>query len=73
MNDGLMDFLEFVEIEEAEVNHNLNIRVPKRYVHDAENPMEMYHEHEFVKRYRYTLIFNERGLPIPLMLQLLRL
>lgn len=62
------------------------IRVPKRYVRDAENPLEWYSNEEFIMRYRFTKntvtdliyplvewpeIINNRGLPIPPILMML--
>lgn len=64
----------------------VGFRIPKRYIRDAENPMEFYSNEEFKIRYRFTkntvidLIFplidwpeitNNRGLPIPSILMLL--
>ncbi|XP_050500857.1 putative nuclease HARBI1 [Diabrotica virgifera virgifera] len=69
----------------VEENHLERIR--KRYIRDMENPMEFYQDVEFRRRYRFNkdtvadtilpLVFEDlrkpdnRGLPIPPMLQLL--
>ncbi|KAJ4431790.1 hypothetical protein ANN_20395 [Periplaneta americana] len=49
------NFMEFVERNEE------NISVPKRYIRDMENPLEMYSELEFKKRYRFQI--NSKSLP----------
>lgn len=63
------------------------LRVPKRYLRDAHNPFEYYNEVEFKRRYRFSkdvvqhgllpkvevglAKVNNRGLPIPPVMQLL--
>lgn len=65
----------------------LPMRIPKRYIRDAQNPFEIYYEHEFKRRFRFSkesVLFgilplieesltksNNRGLPISPVLQLL--
>ena len=60
----------------------LTVRVPKRYIRDMQNPMEMYNDQEFRKRYRFNkltvvnvlvpMIVNitssSRGIPIFILL-----
>lgn len=80
-----IDFIR--EEEEREEEYNIQIRVPKRYIRDAENPFDLYNEWEFKRRFRFTkdsVMFgilplieeglakvNNRGLPIPPIIQLL--
>lgn len=70
------------DIEDFEV-----IRIPKRYIRDANNPFELYYESEFKRRFRfskesilygilpkieqYLTKINNRGLPISPAIQLL--
>ena len=78
----LVEFLDMIENEDFEREP----QPPRRYVRDAENPMEFYSDNEFVKRYRFSkntvsesilplLQFREqrtqRGLPLPPILQIL--
>lgn len=62
-------------------------RLPKRYIRDAQNPFEFYRGHEFSRRFRFTkesvmhgilpkiqqglTKANNRGLPVPPVMQLL--
>lgn len=73
--------------EKKEENEEIQIRRPKRYIRDTENPFEFYNEQEFKKRFRFSknsIMFgilplveeglakiNNRGLLIPSVLQLL--
>lgn len=78
-----MDFLEFMDyIFDEPYNYP-----ERRYLRDAENPLEHYDNEEFRKRFRFSkdavlnvlfpLLFigqhtnNNRGLPIPPIIQLL--
>lgn len=78
------DFLEFIDYVEDVQDI---VRVPKRYIRDAENPVEFYNEKEFRYRYRFSkaivlevilpliihrfVRINNRGLPISPLMQLL--
>lgn len=71
----------------SEDEEEVQIRMPKRYIRDNQNPFEFYNEWEFKRRFRFTkdsVMFgilplieeglskiNNRGLPIPIVLQLL--
>lgn len=46
------DYFEFLEVVEEE--NNIVERLPKRYIRDAENPMEYYADEEFCRRYRFS-------------------
>lgn len=77
------DFDNFYENE----NDNLVERLQKRYIRDAENPLEYYFDEEFRKRFRFKKVAvrdvllpiilrdlkkpTRRGLPILPMMQLL--
>lgn len=79
------DFIEFIEIVDAE-EEAVRIP-NKRYIRDMENPIDYYYESQFKKRYRFSketvreviIPFineelskvNNRGLPLPPLLQLL--
>lgn len=41
------DFLNFYD------NNELEVRVPKRYIRDMENPIKLYHDYEFLERFRF--------------------
>ncbi|KAJ8968685.1 hypothetical protein NQ314_002176 [Rhamnusium bicolor] len=78
------DFLEFVDVVEEVLQ---NERLPKRYFRDVENPLERFRDDEFQNRYRFSkdsvrhiilpmiqkqlMKTNNRGLPIPPLIQLL--
>ncbi|KAJ8929983.1 hypothetical protein NQ314_017271 [Rhamnusium bicolor] len=78
------DFLEFVDVVEEVLQ---NERLPKRYFRDVENPLECFRDDEFQNRYRFSkdsvrhiilpmiqnqlMKTNNRGLPIPPLIQLL--
>ncbi|KAJ8958210.1 hypothetical protein NQ314_006440 [Rhamnusium bicolor] len=78
------DFLEFVDVVEEVLQ---NERLPKRYFRDVENPLERFRDNEFQNRYRFSkdsvrhiilpivqnqlMKTNNRGLPIPPLIQLL--
>jgi hypothetical protein len=73
--------------DEEDEDDERAIRVPKRYFRDYQNPFEFYSESEFKKRFRFRkncIMFgilplveeglakiNNRGLPIPPVIQLL--
>ncbi|XP_071652147.1 putative nuclease HARBI1 [Temnothorax longispinosus] len=73
--------------EEEEEDEEIQLRAPKRYIRDKQNPFEFYNEREFKKRFRFSknsIMFgilplveeglakiNNRGLPISPVLQLL--
>jgi len=40
--------------EEEEENEEIQIRVPKCYIRDKENPFEFFNEQEFKKRFRFS-------------------
>jgi len=77
----------FLNEEDGEQNEEIQIRAPKRYIRDKENPFEFFNEEEFKKRFRFSkdsimygilpLVeeglakINNRGLPISPVLQLL--
>jgi len=60
-------------------------RIPRRYIHNLEDPIEKHSDEHFLKRYRFPKVVvmnnlldllgihytNNRGLPIPSILQLL--
>lgn len=78
-----------IEIEDIEIDdENIEvIRAPKRYIRDANNPLEFYNNTEFKKRFRFSkesvlygilpkievglVKINNRGLPISPIIQLL--
>ncbi|XP_015378267.1 PREDICTED: putative nuclease HARBI1, partial [Diuraphis noxia] len=76
--DDIFELIEFVQFANED-------NAPKRYIRDQENPVELFSDLQFYKRYRYSkeividiimpLITihhnNNRGLPIPPILQLL--
>lgn len=78
---------DFLFEEEEEEERNLQLRAPKRYMRDGQNPFEFYNEWEFKRRFRFlkdSVMFgilplieeglskiNNRGLPIPPVIQLL--
>ncbi|KYN19065.1 Putative nuclease HARBI1 [Trachymyrmex cornetzi] len=78
---------EIVDINLSSEDEEIQIRVPKRYIRDGENPFEFYNEWEFKKRFRFaknSIMFsilplieeglskvNNRGLPIAPVFQLL--
>ncbi|KYN17286.1 Putative nuclease HARBI1 [Trachymyrmex cornetzi] len=80
------DFDNFYDIENVEIN-NCIVRLQKRYIRDAENPLEYYSDEEFRKRFRFKKVSvrdillpiiaqdlekpTMRGLPISPMMQLL--
>ncbi|XP_071581720.1 putative nuclease HARBI1 [Temnothorax nylanderi] len=85
-----MDMINISEIEDINLSsedEEVQIRVPKRYIRDGENPFEFYNESEFKKRFRFaknSIMFgilplieerlskiNNRGLPITPVFQLL--
>lgn len=84
-DDNFDDYFDYLEVEEEEVDRRG--RLPKRYIRDAENPLEFYADTEFRRRYRFDkkivldvilpLIserletVNNRGLPIPPLIKLL--
>ncbi|KAL1501819.1 hypothetical protein ABEB36_007073 [Hypothenemus hampei] len=52
------DLEEFVEL--VDNMQNVNRRAPKRYIRDAANPFEIYDNHQFKRRYRFTKeIYNQ--------------
>lgn len=77
------EFLDFVDHVENVVN---NERLPKRYIRDAENPLDFYNDEDFRRRYRFNkntfqhqilpmiadnlIKANNRGLPVPPLIQL---
>lgn len=79
--------INFFNEEAEEDEENEQIRAPKRYIRDTENPFEFFNEREFKKRFRFSkesiihgilpLVeeglakINNRGLPISPVLQLL--
>lgn len=79
--------INFFNEEDEEDEENEQIRAPKRYIRDKENPFEFFNEREFKKRFRFSkdsvihgilpLVeeglakINNRGLPISPVLQLL--
>lgn len=82
--------LQIVDIEEIENINDKNIRavrIPKRYIHNGENPFEFYNDIEFKRRFRFSkesILYgilpkieenltkiNNRGLPISPAMQLL--
>ncbi|KYQ52449.1 Putative nuclease HARBI1 [Trachymyrmex zeteki] len=80
--------IEAINIEEIENIEDLRaIRIPKRYIRDANNLFEFYEESEFKRRFRFCkesvlygilpkieehlMKINNRGLPIPPAIQLL--
>lgn len=83
----LDEFEEFEDILENVGQRNQLVHLPRRYIRDAENPLERFEDSEFKKRYRFdkdtvteTLLPlviealekpTNRGLPIPPVLQLL--
>lgn len=87
MLEILEDFEEILENIDNPLGENRQGRVRKIYIRDVQNPMEFYDDREFRLRYRFQketvayiilpLInerlqkFNNRGLPIPPILQLL--
>ena len=82
---GLITFrdIDFLSEEEEEIQ----MRAPKRYIRDGQNPFDFHNEWEFKRRFRFSkhsVMFgilplieeglariNNRGLPIPSVLQLL--
>lgn len=76
-----INFINDIEEDKEEMH------APKRYLRDYQNPFEFFNEREFKKRFRFTknsVMFgilplieeglakiNNRGLPIPPVLQLL--
>lgn len=79
--------INFFNEEDEEDEENEQIRAPKRYIRDKENPFEYFNEQEFKKRFRFSkdsvihgilpLVeeglakINNRGLPISPVFQLL--
>lgn len=75
------------EEEEEEEENELQVRFPKRYVRDGQNPFDIWNDVEFKKRFRFSkesIIYgilpiieeglakiNNRGLPISPVMQLL--
>lgn len=75
--------IDFLSEEEEE----MQMRAPKRYIRDGQNPFDFHNEWEFKRRFRFSkhsVMFgilplieeglariNNRGLPIPSVLQLL--
>lgn len=82
--DDFDDYFELLALVEEENNVQ---RLPKRYIRDAENPVEFYADDEFRRRYRFDkhmvtntilpLIINglqvpnNRGLPVSPLMKLL--
>lgn len=92
VHDNTMDILRNIdEIEDINLSsgeeEEMQIRFPKRYIRDGQNPFEFYNEWEFKRRFRFakdSVMFrilplieeglskvNNRGLPIAPVLQLL--
>ena len=82
LDNDLIEFLHLMENEDVEREPQL----PRRYIRDADNPLEFYNENQFVKRYRFSkntvsesilplVQFRkqrtQRGLPLPPILQIL--
>ena len=77
MEDNKNDFAEYVKFHLQN-----NVRVPNRYIRDMQNPMEMYNDQEFRKRYRFNkltvvnvlvpmfvnITSSSRGIPIFILL-----
>ncbi|XP_060524763.1 putative nuclease HARBI1 [Cylas formicarius] len=65
---------------EIDENDDINLRMPKRYIRDMQNPVQFYNDFEFKRRYRFSknvvmehliklvepelLKVNQRGLPV---------
>lgn len=78
--------IDMQEIED-EIQDIVALRAPKRYIRDGQNPFEFYNNQEFKRRFRfskeailYELLpkieedlakINNRGLPVPPVMQLL--
>jgi hypothetical protein len=85
--DDFLNFVEYLEYIELEIGNidDIDNNVPRRYLRNVDDPFELYNENQFFKRYRFpirvvleTLLelininyTNNRGLPIPIVLQLL--
>lgn len=80
--------LQVVDIEEIDDIDDLEeMRMPRRYIRDAENPFELYDELDFKRRFRFSkesilhgilpiiedhlTRINNRGLPVSPVIQLL--
>lgn len=49
--------MEDFDLYESDIkNDNLVVRLQKRYIRDAENPLEYYSDEEFKKRFRFKKI-----------------
>jgi len=73
--------------ERGDEEYCVQMRVPKRYIRDGQNPLEFFNDWEFKRRFRFcknSVMFgilplieegltktNNRGLPIPPVMQLL--
>jgi len=82
---NFLNYLEYVELEIGDVDNDDGNNVQRRYLLNVDDPFELYDENQFFKRYRFpkrvvlkTLLElidinyrNNRGLPIPVVLQLL--
>lgn len=80
-------FVDNLNEEEDELGEEHILRVPKRYIRDAQNPFEYYNDVEFKRRYRFSKTsilegilprieepltkINNRGLPVSPVFQLL--
>lgn len=83
MDDELLEFYEFVE--EMEEEEQQRRRLPRRYIRDAENPIERFRDRDFQCRYRFLkstvvevlfplmtdTVGDLRGLPLSPMVKLL--
>ncbi|XP_066602013.1 putative nuclease HARBI1 [Prorops nasuta] len=85
--EDLEDLEELEDVQNLEDDQNMRLRLPKRYIRDAQDPFDFYRSHEFRKRYRFSkggikyVILpeiveglqkcNKRGLPNPPIFQLL--
>jgi hypothetical protein len=83
--DDFYDFVDYLEMVDENLE-NIDVeRIPRKYIRNLEDPLEKYNDDQFLKRYRFPKIIvmdklsnllgvhytNNRGLSIPLILQLL--
>lgn len=80
-----VNFLNYVELDNIGDGDDIINNIQRRYLRNVDDPFELYNENQFFKRYRFPkkvvlenlleLIDmnyrNRRGLPIPIVLQLL--
>lgn len=82
-----LEIVEIQDISSSSEEDEIQIRAPKKYIRDGQNPFEFFNEQEFKRRFRFSknsVMFgilplieeglakiNNRGLPISPVIQLL--